>query len=97
MNAAVVPEKYGPVLFGLILSGLMSLLVSGISTFRAIGPVPGFVSLWAGAWLTAWIFAFPVVILAAPIAQKAVRHLIAKEPACAQRSGSETNIPKRES
>ncbi|RZI40204.1 hypothetical protein EGT07_24265 [Herbaspirillum sp. HC18] len=35
----MIAEKYGPLLFGAILSGLMSLLVSGISTFRAVGPV----------------------------------------------------------
>ena len=66
-------------LFGLILSGLMSLLVSGISTFRALGLVPEFLSLWSSAWLAAWVFAFPVVVLAAPIAQKVVRQFIAKE------------------
>ncbi len=77
MKAAVIPGKYGPLLFSLILSGLMSLLVSGISTFRATGPVPDFVSLWSGAWLTAWVFAFPVVLLVAPLAQKAVRRLTA--------------------
>lgn len=72
-----MPAKYGPMLFGLILSGLMSLLVSGISTFRAVGPAADFASLWCGAWLTAWAFAFPAVMLAAPIAQKAVRRLTA--------------------
>jgi hypothetical protein len=31
----MLPKKLAPALFGLILSGLMSLLVSGISTYRA--------------------------------------------------------------
>ena len=31
------PKKFAPALFGLILSGLMSLLVSGISTLRVAG------------------------------------------------------------
>jgi hypothetical protein len=38
----VIPEKYAPLLFSLILSGRMSLLISGITTFRAYGWVPGF-------------------------------------------------------
>lgn len=59
----MIPQKYSPQLFGLILSGLMSLLVSGISTLRAIGLVPHFLGAWTGAWLTAWLFAFPVVPL----------------------------------
>lgn len=74
----MIPEKYGPILFGAILSGLMSLLVSGISTFRAIGPQVGFLSVWISACLTAWLFAFPVVVLVAPLARKVGQGLIAK-------------------
>ena len=74
----MIPQKYSPQLFGLILSGLMSLLVSGISTLRALGLVPHFVNAWAGAWLTAWLFAFPVVLLVTPLARKAVQFLVAK-------------------
>ena len=73
------PRKYGPMLFGVILSGLMSLLVSGIATFRAAGLAPDFVSLWVGAWLTAWLFAFPVVLLVAPLAGKAVELMTAQD------------------
>lgn len=74
----MIPEKYGPVLFAAILSGFMSLLVSGISTFRAIGAATGFLSVWTNAWLTAWLFAFPVVMLVAPLARKVVQRLIAE-------------------
>ena len=52
----MIPKKFAPMLFGFILSGLMSLLVSGIATFRATGAVPHFASLWASAWLTASMF-----------------------------------------
>lgn len=38
----MLPKRFVPLLFSLILSGLMSLLVSGISTYRAAGLVPGF-------------------------------------------------------
>jgi Protein of unknown function (DUF2798) len=72
------PRKFAPMLFGFILSGLMSLLVSGISTFRATGPIPHFVSLWASAWLMAWLFAFPIVLFVAPVARKAVERLTAQ-------------------
>ncbi len=69
------PRKFAPVLFGLILSGLMSLLVSGISTYRASGPSPAFVGTWLSAWLMAWLIAFPVVLAIAPLARKAVERL----------------------
>ncbi len=72
----MMPRKFAPVLFGLILSGWMSLLVSGIATYRAVGPGQGFFALWAGAWLTAWLVAFPVVLVAAPLARRTVALLV---------------------
>lgn len=74
----MIPNKYAPMLFSLILSGLMSLLVSGIATFRAIGLSDGILILWVSAWLTAWLVAFPAVMLVAPFAQRVVRTLVAE-------------------
>ncbi|MBT9511499.1 MAG: DUF2798 domain-containing protein [Acidovorax sp.] len=74
----MIPARYGPVLFSLILSGVMSLLVSGISTLRAVQVDQDFPGLWAGAWLTGWLFAFPAVMLAAPLARKVVARLTTK-------------------
>ncbi|MDH4394614.1 MAG: DUF2798 domain-containing protein [Limnobacter sp.] len=73
------PKKYAPVLFGLILSGLMSFLVAGISTVRGTGLVDGFFSIWISAWLMAWAVAFPVVLIVAPLTRKFVEKLIAKD------------------
>lgn len=72
------PQKYAPALFGLILSGLMSLLVSGISTYRAVGLAAHFAGLWSTAWLTAWLIAFPVVLVVAPLTRKVVGWLTVK-------------------
>lgn len=71
----MIPQKFSPFLFGLILSGLMSLLVSGISVLRAAGIGHGFVGSWMDAWLTAWLFAFPIVLLVAPLTRAAVSRL----------------------
>lgn len=73
------PQKFAPALFGLILSGLMSLLVSGISTWRAAGFGDHFVGVWLGAWLTAWLIAFPVVLVVAPLTRRLVTLLVRKE------------------
>jgi len=70
------PKRFAPALFGLILSGLMSLLVSGISTYRAIGFGESYAGLWLSAWLTAWLVAFPVVLVLAPFARWAVGLLV---------------------
>lgn len=75
----MIPRKFEPVLFGFFLSGLMSLLVAGIATLRAAGMGPGFLSLWAGSWLTAWLFAFPAVLLVSPVARRLVRSLLKRE------------------
>ena len=75
-----MPARFAPVLFGFVLSALMSFLVSGIATFRNAGLVDGFLSLWIGAWLPSWLIAFPVVLVVAPIARRLVG-LLVKAPA----------------
>lgn len=67
-----LPPKLAPLLFGFILSGLMSLLVAGISTFRNLGWTPDFLNLWARSWLTAWAIAFPTVLVVAPLTRRLV-------------------------
>lgn len=74
----MIPKKYEAIVFSAILSGQMSLLVSGISTLRAIGLAADFVSVWTSAWLTAWLFAFPIVVLVAPLTRRVIRVLVAK-------------------
>lgn len=75
----MVPSMFAPVLFGFILSGLMSMLVAGVATFRAVGMVPGFVGLWASGWVTAWLVAFPVVLVVAPLTRRVVGVLVARD------------------
>ena len=74
-----MPARFAPILFGFILSGLMSLLVSGIATFNA-GLVDGFFGMWVNAWLPSWLIAFPVVLVVAPVARRLVG-LLVKAPA----------------
>jgi hypothetical protein len=74
----MIPKKFGPMIFSLLLSGLMSFLVSGITTFRAAGLTEGVFVLWMSAWLAAWLIAFPTVMLVAPFTQKIVGALVTK-------------------
>ncbi len=71
----MMPHKFAPFLFAFILSGLMSLAVSGISTARVTGFVSGFAAIWMSAWLMAWLVAFPLVLVVAPLARRAVDKL----------------------
>jgi hypothetical protein len=75
----MIPRKFAPVLFSLILSGVMSLLVSGFSTVAALGTAAGLMTAWMKAWLGAWLFAFPVVLLVAPVAQRMVKSLTTED------------------
>jgi hypothetical protein len=70
------PPRFAPFVFGFILSGLMSFLVSGISTLRAVGPVTGFPTLWLFAWLSSWMVAFPAVLVVAPMTRRLVARLV---------------------
>jgi len=79
-----MPARFAPVLFGFVLSALMSFVVSGIATFRNFGLVEDFFGLWIGAWVPSWLIAFPVVLVVAPIARRFVGMLV-KAPAAPAR------------
>jgi uncharacterized membrane protein len=70
-----IPARFAPLLFGLFLSGFMSLLVSGIATVRAIGIGEGFAAAWLTSWTSSWIVAFPVVLVVAPLVRRLVARL----------------------
>ncbi len=72
----MIPARFAPIVFGFILSGLMSCMVSGIATLRAIGVDPGFFGQWMGSWATSWAVAFPVVLVVAPFTRRVVARLV---------------------
>ena len=74
----MIPARYAPVLFGFLLSGMMSCIVSGLSTFRALGLGPNFAALWMGNWAVSWATAFPVVLVVAPLTRRIVARLVTK-------------------
>jgi hypothetical protein len=69
-----LPARFEHPLFSLLLSGLMSLLVSGVATWSTLDGQGGFASHWLNAWLHSWLVAFPAVMLVAP----RVRWLVAR-------------------
>ncbi|ENW78894.1 hypothetical protein F909_03211 [Acinetobacter sp. ANC 3929] len=70
--------KAASLLFPLILSGMMSFLISGITTLKAVGLIDNFFSMWMSAWAVAWMFAFPSVLVCAPIAQRLAGWILKK-------------------
>jgi len=67
-----LPQRFAPVLFGFLLSGMMSFVVSGIATLGAMGFVEGFTFSWITSWLGSWAVAFPVVLIVAPFVRRIV-------------------------
>lgn len=76
----MIPQRFAPYLFGLILSGQMSFIVSGIATLRAVGLVPDLFGLWIGAWLPSWGIAFPTVLFVAPLTRRLVALMTTPAP-----------------
>ena len=60
-----IPRRYSHFVFGVLQSGLTSLIAAGIASFPADGAVL-FVRHWVVSWLIAWLAMLPIVLLAAP-------------------------------
>ncbi len=56
--------------FGFYMSGIMSVLMSGVITLLNTGLDGGFFHRWGPAFLVAWAVAFPLVTFIAPLAGK---------------------------
>lgn len=71
-----LPKRLEPYAFGLLLSGMMSFLVSGVSTALAAGLNAGFPLLWLSAWLPSWAIAFPGVLVVAPFVRRILGRIV---------------------
>lgn len=67
-----IPARHTWLVMPAILALLMTFIVSGISTLKAIGMPPGFVGEWMVAWLFSYIVAFPVLLVILPLVRKLV-------------------------
>jgi hypothetical protein len=66
----MIPQKYAFLTFNFFLSGMMSFIVTGVATVRAVGLTVQVPHLWITAWPISWPIAFVAVTLVAPIARK---------------------------
>jgi len=75
-----IPHRYAPVVTALLLSGLMSCVVSGISTLRSIGFAEILFAKWMTNWAWSWGVAFPAVIVVLPLVRGIVARIVAPPP-----------------
>ncbi len=73
-----LPPSFEPIVLGLLLFGMMSLVVSGIATWNALGFISSFAPRWLASWLFAWVVAFPSVLVIAPLVRRIARTLVAR-------------------
>jgi Protein of unknown function (DUF2798) len=72
--------------FGFLLSGFMSLVISGVSSLRnfglerVIGQPSQFFAGWMTAYFSSWLVAFPVVLFVAPMVRRIVGNMFAPKP-----------------
>lgn len=74
----MISEKYLHQVQALLLSGFMSLIMSGAISFINLGLADSFISIWFHAWIVAYAIAFPSVLLVFPIARKLAMKIASK-------------------
>jgi len=84
-----IPRRYSHFVFGVIQSGLTSLIAAGIASFSLLG-TGHFFSNWLASWLISWAMMLPIVLSAAPAIRSVSLALTRDEPTSrtkASRSG----------
>jgi hypothetical protein len=65
----MIPARFAHLTFSFFLSGMMSFIITGVATLRAIGLSVDIIRLWLTAWPLSWLIAFPAVTVVAPVAR----------------------------
>lgn len=75
----MIPARFAPILFGLILSGIMSCIVTLVVSIKNFGFETPMFSSWVASWSFSWPIAFAVVLVVAPLVRRLVGKLV-KQP-----------------
>lgn len=75
---ARIPARYTWLVMPAILALLMTFVVSGIATVRAIGVPPGFVGKWMSSWAISYLIAYPTLLIVQPIVRLIVGAIMEK-------------------
>ncbi len=73
-----IPRRHSHIVFGLIQSGLTSLIAAGIASLAEPSMLL-FLRHWLASWLIAWALLVPVVLLAAPAIRAVALRLTREE------------------
>lgn len=70
-----LPARAHSLVMSFVLTMLMTVIVSGISTVRAVG-FEGLMDHWLGAWLWSWAIAFPTLLVVMPLVRRIVAWIV---------------------
>ncbi|NVO56089.1 DUF2798 domain-containing protein [Rhodobacteraceae bacterium B1Z28] len=75
----MIPARFAHALFCLIMSGLMSCIVTGIATVKAVGFGPHTTGDWMASWAFCWPIAFSVILILGPAVKRMVARMVRPE------------------
>ncbi len=75
-EARRLPARYTLPVTGFILSGIMTIIISGVATFMALGFSRMALGAWPIAWISSWVIAFPTVLVVLPIVRRLVARIV---------------------
>ncbi len=67
-------------MFGLVLSGIMTSVVSFVASVNAMGLAPDLPFKWFVSWLISWTVAFPVILMIGPAVRRFVARVVEPPP-----------------
>ena len=70
-----LPASWYHFVMPFILSGSMTVIVSGISIIRTVG-FQNLTAHWLGSWLWSWAIAFPALLVMLPLVRKCMRYIV---------------------
>jgi hypothetical protein len=73
--APLLPYRYAPYAYGVLQAAITTAVATAIAIYPLAHSVMEFMERWMLAWVIAWLAMVPVVLLAAPIIQRAVIRL----------------------
>ena len=74
-----LPPFYMRLMLPLCLTLIMTFLVSGVATVRAIGFGEGALVKWMSSWMFSWAVAFPTMFFLMPLVRRALTSVISEK------------------
>ena len=79
LGFAKLPAHWGRFVMPFFLSVVMTCVISGVSSVRAVGFSAACLPLWLGSWSLSWVFAYPTLLLVLPLARRATAAFVRGE------------------